>query len=59
MRGALQVFTRDERGSAVIEYSLVLALVSIAMLWALSDLGATLGQLYESIRLGLALIAAS
>jgi Flp pilus assembly pilin Flp len=59
MRGALRAFARDERGTAVIEYALVLALVSIAIMAALSELGATLGELYEIVRLGVASIGAS
>jgi pilus assembly protein Flp/PilA len=59
MRERLTAFMQDERGAALIEYSLVAALIALGMLATLADLGATLGQLYETIRLGLASVAAS
>lgn len=59
MRGALSAFKRDERGAALIEYSLAAALIALAVLPAVADLGTTLGQLYETIRLGLASVGAA
>jgi Flp pilus assembly pilin Flp len=59
MWGVLKAFTADDHGAALIEYSLVTALVAIAILAALADLGAALGAIYETIRLGLASPGAS
>jgi Flp pilus assembly pilin Flp len=59
MRGVLKAFTTDEHGAALIEYSLVIALIAIAILATLADLGAALGGIYEAIRLGLASLGAS
>jgi Flp pilus assembly pilin Flp len=59
MRGVLKAFTADEHGAALIEYSLVMALIAIAILATLADLGAALGVLYDTIRLGLASLGVS
>lgn len=47
--GRLRRLLRDERGATAIEYGLLLALLAIAMLGALSQLGFTLTSLFETI----------
>jgi pilus assembly protein Flp/PilA len=47
--GARRSFLRDEKGATAIEYALIAALVSVAILVALEALGTSLGGLYNSM----------
>ena len=49
MKTTLRCFIRDESGSAVIEYGLIGALISIVIISALSLIGTSLGGIYTAV----------
>lgn len=57
MRKAIIIFLADKKGSAALEYSLVVAALAIGILTTISSLGDVLGNLYQTIVSGLAAIA--
>ena len=52
-------FCRDEEGATAIEYALIAALVSVAAITALSQLGNSLNDIFTSISNQLSAAAAS
>jgi Flp pilus assembly pilin Flp len=52
MRKAVTHFLADERGSAMLEYSLIMAAMAVCVISAVSALGETLGGLYQTILAG-------
>lgn len=52
MRNAVIHFLADRRGSAMLEYSLVLGAIAICVVSAVSGLGEALGELYRTILTG-------
>ena len=48
MRGAID-FSRDEEGAQVVEYALIIAVVSIALVIALSTIGGSGGSLSQFV----------
>jgi pilus assembly protein Flp/PilA len=57
MRAAVARWLRGEGGATAVEYGLILALVSIAAIIALQQLGVSLLGIYESINRALENIA--
>lgn len=49
----LRTFLRDERGATAIEYGLIAALISVAIIGILSQLGGSLESTFQSINTGL------
>ena len=45
----LTKFIRDEQGATAIEYGLIAALVSVAIIIALTALGGSLSELFQNI----------
>jgi len=43
-------FLRDERGATAIEYALIAALVAVAIIVAVEQLGVSLGSLYGGVK---------
>jgi pilus assembly protein Flp/PilA len=42
-------FLRDEQGATAIEYGLIAALVAVAIIIAVEQLGVSLGSLYDGV----------
>jgi Flp pilus assembly pilin Flp len=57
MRFVLIRFTACERGSAVVEYGVIMAGTTLALLFAVLSFTEELQRIYESILAGLALIS--
>jgi len=57
MKTKIMKFFRDENGAAALEYGLVVALVGVALIVALQELGQTLASMYDNIGDALASIA--
>ena len=41
-------YTGDERGTALVEYGLIVALIVIALIAVVGDIGTTLGHIFSS-----------
>lgn len=50
LRRRFAAFLRDESGATAIEYGLLAALVGVAIIVAVSELGVTLGDLYGGVK---------
>ena len=50
VRRRLAAFLRDERGATAIEYGLIAALVAVAIIVAVAELGVTIGDLYGGVK---------
>jgi pilus assembly protein Flp/PilA len=50
VRRRLVAFLRDERGATAIEYGLIAALVGVAIIVAVAELGVTIGDLYGGVK---------
>lgn len=46
----IKKFLRDEEGATAVEYGLIAALIAVAILSAVSDVGGVLKSLFENIR---------
>jgi Flp pilus assembly pilin Flp len=57
MRQPITRFFRETRGSAMLEYSLILAVMGMCVVSAISTLGDVLGDLYRAILAGVTAIA--
>lgn len=53
MSAYLKRFLQDERGATAIEYGLIAALISVAVIGILSQLGGSLEATFQSINNGL------
>lgn len=53
MSAYLKRFLQDERGATAIEYGLIAALISVAIIGILSQLGGSLESTFQSINTGL------
>lgn len=53
MSAYLKRFLKDERGATAIEYGLIAALISVAIIGILSQLGGSLESTFESINTSL------
>jgi pilus assembly protein Flp/PilA len=49
MCNTLKSFLRDEDGATAIEYGLIAALVSVAAVTALTDVGSSLDTLFQTV----------
>lgn len=49
MKATLQKFARDEQGATAIEYGLIAALVSVAAILALGNMGTALRDMFTSV----------
>lgn len=49
-RRGLRAFLGDESGATAIEYGLIAALVGVAIIVAVAELGVTLGDLYGGVK---------
>jgi len=56
MRKAVICFYSDRRGSAMLEYSLVMGAIAICVVAAVSGLGDALGEMYRTILTGVTAI---
>ena len=56
MRKAVIHFYSDRRGSAMLEYSLVMGAMAICVVSAVSGLGDALGEMYRTILTGVTTI---
>jgi len=56
MRKTITSFIRDERGAAIVEYSILLAAIALGVLSATNALGQELGNIYHTISSGIASI---
>jgi Flp pilus assembly pilin Flp len=59
MRQVISRFLADDSGSAMLEYTLLVSAIAIALLSPLSLLGETLGAFYQTIISGLASVGGS
>ena len=50
LRRRLVAFFGDERGATAIEYGLIAALVGVAIIVAVAELGVTIGDLYGGVK---------
>ncbi len=53
MRKPINDFLADARGNAALEYGLVLAAIGVAVVSAVSALGETLAEIYQTVLSGL------
>ena len=49
MYSAIKNFLQDEAGATAIEYGLIAALVSVAAVTALTDVGSSLSAMFETV----------
>ncbi len=49
MKATLHKFARDENGATAIEYGLIAALVSVAAIFALGNMGTALNNMFTSV----------
>jgi pilus assembly protein Flp/PilA len=49
MKATIREFTKDESGATAIEYGLIAALVSVAAIIALGNMGDALETMFESV----------
>lgn len=49
MKATLRKFAQDENGATAIEYGLIAALVSVAAIVALGNMGTALKDMFESV----------
>ena len=49
MFGALKRFVREESGATAIEYGLIAALVSVASIVSLANLGGSISTMYQTV----------
>ena len=49
MYSAIKNFLQDESGATAIEYGLIAALVSVAAVTALTDVGSSLSAMFETV----------
>ena len=49
MRSAIEKFLRDDSGAAAMEYGLLAALISVAAVTALTDVGDSLSAMFGSV----------